>query len=180
MRPMLDDIALPQVQTVHIRDARALAEHRSPEMDGSYFQNLGRRATTIHLAGVASGTEALAFLETLTQKFDTGDPVTFVSDIATDAEIGKVLIDDLKTREMAGKPERFAYAMVLREFLEPAEPDDLSLLDDGILDDATSLIDGLVEGLDLWPDLATGLERFVQPLTDLLGRLQELNRSRGN
>lgn len=180
MRPMLDDIALPQIQTLHVKDARALTEHRSPEMDGSYFQNLGRRATTIHLAGVASGPDALEFLETLTKKFDAGEPVTFVSDIATDAEIDKVLIDDLKTREVAGKPERFAYAMVLREFLEPAEPDDLSLLDDSILEDATGLIDDLVDGLDLIPDLATGLERFVQPLTELLSRLQTLNRVNGN
>ena len=66
MRPMLDDIALPQIQTLRVKDSGSLVEHRSPEMDGSYFQNLGRRATTILVAGIASGPEALELLAALT------------------------------------------------------------------------------------------------------------------
>ena len=41
-------------------------------------------------------------------------------------------------------------------------------------------IDELIDGLDLDLDFSTGLERFIGPLTGLLGRLQELNRSNGS
>jgi hypothetical protein len=179
MRPMLDDIPLPQIQSLVVRDARSLAEHRSPEMDGSYFQDMGRHATAILVSGIASGPDSLGLLGSITEKFDAAEPVSFVSDIVTDAEIEQVLIDDFKTREIAGKPERFAYALVLREFLEPVEPEEVGILDDDILQDATDLIDDLVDGLDLSLDFTTGLERFVEPLTDLLGRLRALNQSGG-
>ena len=180
MRPVLGDLTLPQVQTLRTSDARALAEHRAPEADGSYFQNLGREPTTIRLAGIASGPEALPFIAALTEKFETGEPIEFVADVAADAEIERVLIADLKTREVAGTPERLAYAVVLHEFLEPEPPATaagaLPELDADLLDDATGLIDELVEGLDLFPVFETGLERFVAPLSALLERLQTVNR----
>lgn len=179
MRPMLDDITLPQVQTLRLRDARALAEHRAPQMDGTYFQNMGRHATAILVAGIASGPEADDFLASLTEKFDAAEPLPFVADIVTDAEIEQVLIDDFKTRETAGKPDRYAYALVLREYQEPVQPEDVSALDDIIGDEATDLLDDLVDGLDLLPEFDTGLERFVEPLSGLLSRLQDLNRSNG-
>jgi len=179
MRPILDDIPLPQIQTLRIRDARALAEHRAPDMTGTYFQDMGRHATAILVSGIASGPDAPEFLEELTERFDAGEPVSFIADIVADAEIEQVLIDDFKTREIAGKPLRFAYALVLREFQEPVEPEEVSALDDDILADATDLLDEIADGLDLLPDLTTGLERFIEPLTRLLGRLQEANRGGG-
>lgn len=175
MQPMLDDLELPQVQTLRVHDRRSLAEHRAPGMDGSYFQNLGRRATTIAVTGVVTGPEALEFVESLTEIFDAGEPVTFVTDIVTDAEIDEVIVDDMKVREVGGKPFRYAYAMILREHQAPVEPEELSALQNDLLEDANSLLDDLVDGLDLSLDFSTGLERFIDPLTDLLGRLRELN-----
>jgi hypothetical protein len=175
MRPMLDDIPLPQVQTLKLRDARAIAEHRAPGMDGTYCQNMGRHATAILVAGVASGPDAQETLSRLTETFDAGDPVSFAADIVADAEIEQVLIDDLRLREVAGKPDRFAYALVLREYLEPAEPEATGLLDDSILEDAQGLTEDLIDGLELFPAFDTGLERFLEPLGDLLTRLQALN-----
>lgn len=180
MRPVLDDIPLPQIQTLRIRDARALAEHRAPEMTGSYFQNMGRHATAILVSGIASGPDAPELLGKLTEKFDAGAPVPFIADIVTDAEIEEVLIDDFKTREIAGKPERFAYALILREHQEPVVPEDVSAIDADILGEAEDLLDDIVDGLDLLPDLTTGLERFIEPLTGLLERLREANRAGGN
>ncbi|MBO9402618.1 DNA circularization N-terminal domain-containing protein [Shimia sp. R9_3] len=175
MRPMLDDIPLPQVQTLKLRDIRALAEHRAPGMDGSYCQNMGRHATSILVAGVASGRDAKDTLAKLTATFDAGAPVSFISDIVADAEIENVLIDDFRLREVAGKPDRYAYALVLREYQEPVEPEAVGLLDNDILSEAQSLTDDLIDGLDLLPEFDTGLERFVEPLTGLLTRLQALN-----
>ncbi len=176
MRPMLDDLELPQVQEIRTQDRRALAEHRPPGMDGSLLQNLGRGPTRLALLGVASGPDAKGFIEKLDEKFRAGAAVTFTADIVADAEIETLKIDDLRVQELAGKPDRFSYVLTLREFIEPVEPEDASLLDTGILEEAQGLVDGLVAGLDVGLDFASGLERFVPQLTDLLARLQEFHR----
>jgi len=59
----------------------------------------------------------------------------------------------------------------LREFIEPVEPEQTSGLDDDLLAQASDLTNGLLDGLDIAVPFATGLERFVQPFTELLGRL---------
>ncbi|MFN8475295.1 MAG: hypothetical protein U0822_24140 [Anaerolineae bacterium] len=179
MRPMLDDLELPQVQEIATVERRSLAEHKPPGMDGSLLQNLGRRPTRLALWGVATGPDARTFLEKLDGKFRDGKAVPFTADIIADAAIDQVVIDDMTVQELAGKPDRFAYVLTLREYIEPVEPQDTSGLDADILGDATKLIDDMVPGLDLGLNLATGLEQFVAPLTELLGRLQAANRSTG-
>jgi len=177
MRPMLDDLELGQVQEISTYDRRTLAEHKPPGMSGSLLQNLGRRPTRLVLWGVAVGPEALSFTEKLDQKFRAAAPVPFTADIVSDSEIETMFIEDLKIQELAGKPERFAYVLALREFIEPVEPEELSPVNTDILGDAQSLMDDLIAGLDIGLDFPTGLEQFVSPLTDLLGRLQEFNKS---
>ena len=176
MRPMLDDLELPQVQEIGTYERRVLAEHKPPGMDGSLLQNMGRRPTRLVLWGVATGPEALDFIGKLDGKFRAGQPVPFAADIVADAEIQKMLIDDLRLQELAGKPQRFSYVLTLREFIKPVEREETSLLDTDILSDASGLLDDLIEGLDLAPNFATGLEQFVEPLSRLLGRLQQFNR----
>lgn len=183
MRPMLDDLELPQVQEVTTLDRRVLAEHKPPGMAGSLLQNLGRRPGRFTLWGIAAGPDAKQFVEKLDGKFKDGTPVPFTADIIADAEIQQVVIDDLRLQELAGKPERFAYVLTLREYIEPIEPEDTSFLDSDILDEAQDLVGDLVEGLDIGLNLATGLEPFVSRLADLLSRLQQfgedVNRARG-
>ena len=84
------------------------------------------------------------------------------------------MIDDLRFEELAGKPDRYAYLVTLREHQEPVAPAVTPGLDAGILGEATSLIDDLVGGLAALPGLVTGLEPFAAPLGGLLGRLREL------
>src|SRR5437016_4774625 len=155
MRPMLDDIELIQVQEIGTYDRRVLAEHKPPGMAGSLLQNLGRRPARVVLWGVATGSNALGFTEKLDGKFRAGKPVPFIADIVTDSQIQQVLIDDLRFQDLAGKPERFAYVLTLREFIEPVEPEEASPLDDSILDDSKSLMDQIVGGLDAGLNLAT-------------------------
>jgi len=179
MRPMLDDIELPQVQEIAAYDRRMLAEHKPPGMDGSLLQNLGRRPGHLTLWGVKTGPDALEFVETLELKYRAGQAVPFVADIIADAEIEQVVIDDLQWQELAGRPERYSYVLTLREFIEPVEPEDTSALQEDILGDAGELFDNLLDGLDFALPFATGLERFLGPLTDILGRLQQMNRGAG-
>ena len=179
MQPMLDDLELPQVQEITTYDHRMLAEHKPPGMDGSLLQNLGRRPGHLTLWGVKIGPDALEFVETLEEKYRAGNPVPFVADIINEAGIEKMIIVDLQWQELAGKPQRYSYVLSLREYIEPVEPEDTSFLESDILDDAGDLFDDLLDGLDFGLDFATGLERFVGPLTDMLGRLQAFNRSLG-
>jgi hypothetical protein len=148
-------------------------------MSGSLLQNLGRRPTVLLLWGVASGPDARDFLTKLEDKFRAAQPVSFTADIVNEAGIDKVRIADLKLDELAGRPDRFTYILTLREHQEPVEAEDTSFVDDDLLGDAAGLIDGLVDGLDFGLDFATGLEQFVAPLTDLLTRLQDMNRGAG-
>jgi len=180
MQPMLDDLELPQIQVIRTYDKRMLSEHRAVGMDGSFLQNMGRKPACLMLAGIASGVEALEFIEKLDDKFNQGEAVTFITDIVADSEIEEMLIDDLKLEELAGKPNRFAYVLTLREFIEPLEPESTTALNNTILDDASNLLEDLVDGLDLGLSFPTGLEQFVQPLSGLLTRLQEFGSSQNN
>jgi len=179
VRPMLDDLELPQVQEIRTQDRRALAEHRPPGMDGSLLQNLGRGPVCLALWGVATGPDAKGFIDKLDGKFRAGAAVPFTADIVADAEIQKVKIDDLRIQELAGRPDRFAYVITLRESIDPVEPEDASGLDTDILGEAQGLIDGLVKGLDGGAEFAAGLARFVPRLAGLLGRLQQFHKALG-
>ena len=173
MRPMLDDIELPLVQEVSTFDRRMLAEHKPPGMDGSVLQNLGRRATSVLVWGVVTGDGSRAFMETLDARFRAGRPLAFVADITEDTEIENVLIDDLRFQELAGKTDRFAYVLTLREHQLPAEPEDVSFVDTDVLGEALDQVQGLVEGLDAARAFAEGLSRFVPQLGGLLSRREQ-------
>jgi len=104
-------------------------------------------------------------------EFRAGQPVPFTADIVAEAQIEEVVIDDLRLQDLAGKPERCAYVVTLREHIEPTRPEDTSFLNSEILNDAQNLIDDLIDGLDIGAEFATGLERFVTTFSDLLNRL---------
>ncbi len=177
MRPMLDDLALPQVQEIRTLELRSLVEHKPPGMSGSLLQNLGRKPAVLQLWGVASGPDSKQFLADLETKFRAATPVPFVADIATSAAVLKFAIRDLRMEELAGRPERFAYVLTLAEFIEPVEPAELesALVDADLLDQAAGLMDQITAGLDLVPDFATGLERFIAPLSEMLTRVRQFN-----
>ena len=176
-RPMLAETELPQVQYLTTTDLRAVAEHKAPGKDGSMLQNLGRSPTGVTVSGVATDPKALDLVEKLKDELRTGQPVAFVADITADTTIEQVLIDDVQVRQLAGRPDRYAYAITLREYVEPVEPGSTAALDADVLGDATDLLDDLLDGLDLAVPFATGLERFVHPLSGLLGRVQQANGS---
>jgi hypothetical protein len=174
---MLDDLELPLVQELSIFDRRMLAEHKPPGMDGSLLQNMGRRPTCILLWGVTLGEDSRTFMESLDQLFRAGEPVPFVADITADTAIETVVIDDLKFQELAGKTDRFAYVLTLREHQAPLEPEDVSGIDTDLLDEALGQIEDLVTGLDAARAFAEGLSRFIPQLGGMLGELERRRNS---
>jgi DNA circularisation protein N-terminus len=171
---MLDDLELPQVQEIGTYDRRALAEHQTPGAETSQLQDMGRRPTRVALWGVATGDDAASFVDKLEAKYRAGTPFDFIADITTDAHIEKVAIDNLQLQEIAGRPDRTAFVLSLRQFLEPAEPQDLAAVDASILDDAAGVMAGLVDGLALGQEFVTGLEKYVGVLSGLFDRVQRL------
>jgi hypothetical protein len=161
MRPMLDDLELPQVQEIATVERRVLAEHKPPGMAGSLLQNMGRRPSCIVLWGVATGPEALAFVEELDGKFRAGRPLPFTADIIAEARIERVVIDALHVQDLAGKPQRYAYVLTLRESIEPIEPADVSALNTDILNDALSLTDDLMAGFEIVERLSAFTSRLL-------------------
>lgn len=180
MRPMLDDLELPQVQEAAIGEQRALAEHHAAQADGSVVQDLGRHAARVRLWGVAAGPDAAQFVERLTAKFRAGDPVPFTADITAGAAIERMAIADLQVREAAGRPQRWVYALALDEYLEPppAAPD--ATVDDAVLGEGRDLLDDLAGALDLAPLFVSGLEPFVGQLEGFLTRLSAFRQASGS
>lgn len=121
-RPMLDDVELQQVQAIETEGDQVLAQHGIPALEGDFLQGTGRRATQITLAGVLTGPEARDGVQTLREKFRAAQPVSFVADIATATQVDQVLIEELGLRDIAGRSERFEYALMLREFIPPPRP----------------------------------------------------------
>jgi hypothetical protein len=180
VRPMVDDVELELVQEITTYDLRNLAEHKPPGMDGSLLQNLGRRPTRLVLWGVATGPDALQTTQKLDEKFRAHQPVSFTADIVNDAEIQKMFIDDLKVQDLAGKPERFAYVLTLREFIEPVEPattagpldtsalgDSLDQLNTDVLSDALSQLNNLTSGLEILNQLSDVIGELTQRTAEL-------------
>ena len=121
-KPMLDGFELQYVQEIECQEDEALAGHGIPALEGDFLQDLGRRAVRVTLTGVLAGTDAGKNLKTLREKFKSGTPIPFVDDIATATTVDKVLIEEMNVREIAGKPERFEYALSLYEYIASHEP----------------------------------------------------------
>lgn len=121
VQPVLDGFDLPLVQRIEGVETEVLAEHAVPALEGDFLQDLGRRAARFDLNGALTGTTAADTLKTLRQKHRDAAPVPFVADIATATRVSQVVIEELTIREIAGRPERFEYAMKLVEFI-PAPP----------------------------------------------------------
>jgi hypothetical protein len=175
---MLDDLELLLVQRVRTAEERALAKHNVPGMNGAVFQNMGRRPTVVTLTGMLVGEEALDRLAELRQKFQAKQPVAFVADIVTGTRVTQVLIDDLRVRELAGKPERFAYRIVLREFIPPPSPAPAVAPDAlgpfGSLVNAIDAMGRIPDFRDPTPPLLRMLDSFqaaTEGLADILGTL---------
>jgi hypothetical protein len=114
---MLGDVELSLVQTVQVDEDQVVRQHAVAGLEGDFLQRLGRRAHRIELRGVLIGGKVRPALEQLRVKYRAAQPVSFVADIATATKVHQVLIEELGVRELAGTPERYAYAFTLREYL---------------------------------------------------------------
>ena len=112
--PMLGDWEVPSVTRLETLENRRLAETRIPGRAGSVFQDLNRAPAKVVIEGSVYGDElAQTFLSDLREKFVAGDPLTFVSDIATGTEIQYVLIQQLHIQAAASHADQIDYSIWL-------------------------------------------------------------------
>ncbi len=150
IKPMLGEFTLDDIEHIQSSESRALVEHRVPGLAGSYFQDMGSVPNTITIRGAKAGDDTRdAFLTGIRDLFNKGEPTTFVADINTATDITQVVIENLDVEEIGGVPDSFRYMVTLRKYVEPPEPPATGLLDEGILDDALSLVDGAMNAIDM-------------------------------
>ncbi len=113
----LAEIELKNIQNIKTDEMQALVKHRVPGLAGDIIQDLGRCPASISFDGIFKGDEALDNIEILRQKFNLREPIAFVSDITDSTEVTDVIIENLRIWEEGGKPNYYAYAISLREFV---------------------------------------------------------------
>lgn len=196
VKPMIGDWEIPRIESIHTYENRRFVELAIPGKLGSLYQDMHNNPMSLVIVGSLYGEESNSiFLETVREKFNAGDPVTFIGDIVTATEVQYVLIESLQLKESSHRPDQIDYAIVIKESPPPPPPPNpLGELDTGLLDDAGSFLDSVTNGLDLLdslgsvPDISDptpplsdalsgveaateGLEASLSPLTEIFGTL---------
>lgn len=102
---------------------RSLVEHRVASANGSVLKDSGREAMRIALEGEIVGETAKDSMASLRSKYETGEPLSFASDLTTLTQVQKVLIEELRIYQLAGEANHFHYSLALREYVEPPPSD---------------------------------------------------------
>lgn len=173
--PMLGDWELPRVTRLETLESRALVELDIPGRAGNLFQDLNRAPTEIVVEGSIFGeTAGLDFLTAVREKYLAGEPLTFVSDIATGTEIQYVLVRQLHIQAAASLPEQIDYSVWMVESPPPPPPSDiLGGIDSGLLDAAAGMLDTALGALDALEALGS-VPNLSDPTKPLSGALDEV------
>ncbi len=157
VKPMLGEWEVPRLARIEALQRRDFAELPIPGRVGSLFHDLNTAPTRIVLSGSLHGDEARNdFLEELRERFQAGDPVSFVADIVTATEVGYVVIETMYFDEVADRPDELEYLIVIRESPPPPPPPDLlGQLDTGLLDQAGGFLDSVTGALDVLDSLGS-------------------------
>ncbi len=184
VKPVLGDWAVPRIEAIQSLENRSFVELEIPGRAGSLFQDMNAAPIHIGIWGSLFGDEPRnEFLESLRAKFNAGEPVTFVADIATATEIQYVIIETMQMTQNASHPDQMDYFFVLKESPPPPPPPDpLGGLDTDLLGEAGNFLDSVTGALDVidglgsipdigdpTPPLRNALDQVSSALTDLGG-----------
>lgn len=172
VKPLLGDWEIPHIELIRTAEQRNFVEMEVPGRVGSTYQDMNTSPTNILIRGSLYGDETRdEFLETVRDKFKSGEPLTFVADIITATEIQYVVIESLRFEENGARPDQMDYMLVLKESPPPPPPPDpLGGLDAGLLDQAAGFLDAVTGALDALDALAN-VPNFGDPTAPLSGAL---------
>jgi hypothetical protein len=188
VKPVLGDWEIPHIESIRASETRSFVELPVPGMTGSLFQDMSAKPARMEITGSIYGDEQRnAFLESLREKFNEGEPVTFVADIVTATEVQYVIIERLHFEEVNTHPDETKYSILLRESPPPPPPstlggldipdgldipgiEDLGDIDLGLLDEAGGFLDSVTGALDMVDMLGSvpDIGDPTPPLTDAL------------
>jgi len=151
VKPMLGEWEIPRLAGIEALEHRVFAELPVPGRAGSLFQDLNSAPARLAIRGSLHGDESRTdFLEDLRERFNAGEPVSFVADILTATDVQFVVIESLYFEESADRPDELDYLIVLRESPPPPPPPDLLAgLDTDLLDQAGGFLDTVTGALDV-------------------------------
>lgn len=191
--PIVGDITLSAVQQIdHVVDA-GFVTAPVPGLDGDPVQRAGRGSHAIRIRGVLRGDTALDDLAALQTAAADGEEVSFAADITTALELQKVVLTDLRVREVAGFEQMVSYELDLLEsppLPPPAEVSGFGGLDGfglgdlgfdtDIMGDLAGLADDLSGAVDAVMDAADQLQALASLASiDVGGPLAPLGESVG-
>lgn len=178
VKPMLGDWEIPRVADMQTVEKRSIIELAIPGQVGSVFQDMNSQPMQLAIAGSLYGAETNnEFLEQVREKYQEGEPVTFVSDIVTGTELQYVLIETMAFQINANNPEQLDYWLTLKESPPPPPPSSsgfLDGLDTSLLDEAGALVDSVSGALDAL-DALGDIPDFGDPSGPLESTLDEVD-----
>jgi hypothetical protein len=201
--PMIDDIELRAVQHIRQETAADLAPAKVLGLDGRVHQKMGRGGHRVVLSGMLVGDSAADDLATLQEKARDGEEVSFTANITTALEIETMVIASIRVEQRVGRPNQFAYHLVLDESPPLPPPATVSPFggldglgdlgfDAGALGDVLSDIQdqaaGVMDSLDSALDAIEQLEALTglvdigavgNPLAPITDEIDELSRLGG-
>jgi hypothetical protein len=181
VKPLLGDWEIPHIEIIRTAEQRNFVEMAVPGRVGSTYQDMNTSPTNIVIVGSLYGDEARdEFLETVRDKFKSGEPLTFVADIITATEIQYVIIESLRFEENGARTDQMDYVISLKESPPPPPPPDpLGGLDAGLLDQAAGFVEGVTGALDALDALAN-VPNFGDPTEPLSGALDGVGAALGS
>jgi hypothetical protein len=182
-KPMLGDWELPQIEYISTQEERAIVELPIPGRAGSILQDMNNKPTHIYIAGsLYDEVAANDFLQTIRDKYQTGQPLTFVADIVTATQILHVIIEKLNFAESNQYPGQVSYEILLKESPPPASSS-VNIIDEDILAQANTLLDSvtsaqsLIEAAGSIPDLVDVTPPLMGVLTEVKPIISDLGNS---
>lgn len=169
--PTIDDLQLDPVLAIRQRSWARLDSTPVVGLDGDVQQRLGRGSHEVELHGLLLGEDALDKLDELQGKVTAGEEVDFTADITTALEIAKMVVVEAEFEELAGRPNRFAYRLRLRESPPLPEPASLSPFggldgfdlgfDTDVLGDIADMAGALQDAMEMVGDVMSGLSALA-------------------
>ena len=181
VKPMLGDWEIPNIAYMRSVERRLFAELPIPGMQGSLFQDLNGAPLSLVIAGSLYGDAKRGeFLQSVRDKFNAGEPLTFTADILTATELTHVVIEYMNLEISASRPDETHYVLAVRESPPPPPPPSpLGDIDTGLLDDAAGLVDSVAGALDALDALGS-VPDFGNPLPPLEGSLVDFSAATGD
>ena len=176
VKPVLGDWEIPRIESIKTLEQRSFVELEVPGRVGSLFQDLNTHPTHIAIRASLFGDEARSeFVKHVREKYQAGEPLTFVADIVTATEIQYVIIQALHFQERGTKPNQIDCYMLLKESPPPPPPPNLlGGIDTGLLDDANGFLDSVTGALDVIDGLGS-IPNISDPTPPLRGTLNGVN-----